>query len=381
MLTSLVRHYHKLKENHAFRILLHPRVIANYRLYRKEQQEKPLIMRSQPVGVEIELTNRCNLACVQCLRSQGLKPYRLGEINFETYQRVLEQFPCVINLSLNGFGEALMYPRFFEVVEYTRRKRPWCKIGIYSNGMLLHAERAERLIACGLTELNVSIDAALPETYRKVRRGGQLPAVHQNIRNLIRTRQNHRARLPMIGLNFVLLNENEGELVTFVEQAADLGVDFINCITYAGYDWGFQNRRTMDSYRRELAAAARRMEQLGIRCKSFPSDDLSWADPERPFDCPFFWGENFRVTFNGEVTLGCCTPFKEMYTYGNLLEQPFAQIWNNADYQRNRALAKQHIAPNPICASCDRFSKRFFQLSGNLSCEEQTTPERPDHTP
>lgn len=360
MLESVVNHYHKLKENNAFNILKHPRVLANYRLYQKEQQERPLVMKSHPVGIEIEMTNRCNLACIQCLRSVGLKPYKLGDMEFEDYKRILAQFPYVMNLSLNGFGEPMMHKQFFDVVEYTRKERPWCKIGIYSNGMLINDEKAHRIMDCGLTELNISIDVSHPTTYSKVRRGGKLRTLHNNIRNLVKVKQQAQAKFPMLGLNFVMLNENEGELVEFVEQAADFGVDFINCITYAGYDWGFKNRRTAESYKRELDAAAKRIEELGLRCKSFPSEDLSWADPQRPFSCDFFWGENFRVTYNGEITLGCCTPFKETYSYGNLLEQPFEQIWNNEFYQRNRELAKQNIPPTPTCASCDNYSKAFF---------------------
>jgi MoaA/NifB/PqqE/SkfB family radical SAM enzyme len=362
--------YQRLKENDAFDILRHPNVLANYRLYQKEQRELPLVMKSHPIGIEIELTNRCNLACIQCLRSLGMKPYAMGDMSFENYQRVLAQFPHVMNLSLNGFGEAMMHRQFFEVVAYSRRERPWCKIGIYSNGMLINAEKAYRLMDCGLTELNISIDAARPDTYRKVRRGGKLDVLHQNIRTLVRAKQETRARFPMLGINFVMLNENEGELVEFVEQAADFGVDFINCITYAGYDWGFQNRRTPESYQRELDAAAKRMQELGVRCKSFPSQDLSWTDPHRPFFCDFFWGNNFRVTFQGEITLGCCTPFKEMHSYGNLLERPFGEIWNNALYQENRALAKQNHSPNAVCTSCLHFSRRFFaNKAGSIPLE------------
>ena len=165
---------------------------------------------------------------------------------------------------------------------------------------------------------------------------------------------------PGVGLNFVMLNENEGELVRFVEQAADFGVDFINCISYASYDWGFRNCRTPGSYRRELDAAAARMAQLGVRCKSFPSPDLSWTDPRHGFDCSFFWGTSVRVAFSGDVTLGCCSPFKENYSYGNVLQQPFSEIWNNAQFQRNRALALHRTPPNAICASCDAFCRSFF---------------------
>ena len=360
MLDKVLDNYRKMQENGSFNILLHPKVLANYRLWHKEQEELPNIMHSHPIGIEIEMTNRCNLACIQCLRSLGLKPYKLGDMDFENYKKILAQFPNVMNLSLNGFGEPMMYKHFFEVVAHSRKERPWCKIGIYTNGMLIDEEKAYKLMNCGLTELNISIDAAFPDTYRRVRRGGKLDILHNNIRTLMRVKQETRARFPMIGLNYVMLNENEGELVPFVEQAADFGVDFINCITYAGYDWGFKNKRTPESYRKEIDSAKKRMDELGVRCKTFPSDDLSWSDPQRPFFCPFFWGDNFRVTYNGDITLGCCTPFKETYSYGNVLQAPFSEIWNNEFYQKNREMARNRIAPNNTCASCDAFSKSFF---------------------
>jgi len=352
--------YQKLRENDAFGVLLHPRVVRNYLLHRRELSERPLVMKSQPTGIEIEMTNRCNLACIQCLRSVGLKPYRLGDMDPENYKRILAQFPYVMNISLNGFGEPMMYRHFFDVVAYTRRERPWAKIGIYTNGGLIDEEKAHRLMDCGLTELNISVDAARPETYRRVRRGGRLEPLHENIRRLVRVRQETRARFPLLGLNFVMVNENEGELVPFVEQAADFGVDFVNCISWAGYDWGFRNRRSADSYLRELEAGRKRMEELGVRCKSFPEISTRWTDPDEPFNCSFFWGDQFRVTYAGDVTLGCCTPFRETYTYGNLLEQDFWEIWNGPKFQKNRAWAKQHRPPNKTCASCHMFSKSFF---------------------
>ena len=166
----------KLHENGAFNLLLHPKVVRNHLLYEKELKERPIVMRSHPSGIEIEMTNRCNLACIQCLRSLGLKPYKLGDMDPDDYRKILAQFPYALNISLNGFGEPMMYRHFFEIVAYTRKERPWAKIGIYSNGMLIDEEKAYKLMDCGLTELNISIDAARPETYRRVRRGGRLEA-------------------------------------------------------------------------------------------------------------------------------------------------------------------------------------------------------------
>jgi MoaA/NifB/PqqE/SkfB family radical SAM enzyme len=339
-------------------------VLANYLRFARELRERPLTMRSRPTSVEIELTNRCNLACIQCLRSRGLKPYELGNMTPENFERILVQFPDTLNLGLNGFGEPLLHPRFFDLLAHARSKLPWAKIMIYSNGMRLDEATCERLPESGLTEVNVSIDAATPVTYKKVRRGGKLPIVHDNLKRLLRTRQHAGSRLPLVGVNYVLLNENEGELVPFVEQAAEIGVDFVNCVTYATYDWGFRNCRTRDSYRRELDAARTRLSELRLRCRSFPSDDLSWCDPARTFDCDFFWGKSVRVAFDGSMTLGCCTPFKETFSYGNLLKTPFDEIWNGPAFLRNRTLTLRHEIPAVPCVGCDKVCKTFFDEAG-----------------
>ncbi|HET7539561.1 MAG TPA: radical SAM protein [Polyangiaceae bacterium] len=352
--------WEKLRENQAYDLLLHPEVLLHRVRYVREARTKPLVMKNIPYSLEIELTSRCNLACTQCLRSQGLKPYDIGDIHFEDYRRILAQFPRTMNLFLNGFGEPLMHPEFVDIVEYTRSVLPWAKIGIYSNGTLLREELAARILGSGLTEINVSIDAATPETYRKVRRGGRFDLLHENIRGLLRRRRAAGLKLPLVGVNFVMLNDNEGELVPFLEQAAELGVDFVNCITYASYDWGFQNLRSKQSYQTELAQARAALARLKLPCRAFPSDDLGWCDPERSFDCGFFWGGSLRVTYEGNVTLGCCTPFKETFSYGNLLETPFEEIWNNAAFRRNRECALKGEAPNATCASCLEQCRQFF---------------------
>jgi MoaA/NifB/PqqE/SkfB family radical SAM enzyme len=353
-----------LYERGAYAALRRPDVLLNDVVHSRERASRPTVMRSLPTHVEIEVTNRCNLACIQCLRSRGLKPYALGDMSFDDFGKVLAQFPTALHVSLNGFGEPLMHPRLFDFVDHARRTLPWATIVIYSNGMLLDGARAERAIASGLSEINVSIDAAYPGTYRRVRRGGSLDRVHRNLCELVEMRRRLGQRTPLVGVNFVMLDENEGEVAPFVDQAAEIGVDYVNCVSYATYDWGPRNRRDQASYRAELDEARRRLEERGLHARALPSSDMSWADPDRPFDCSFFWGDTLRVTFRGEVTLGCCTPFKETYSYGNLLETPFREIWNQPLFRYNREQTRAGLAPNTICKACQTRTAEFFPAAG-----------------
>src|SRR5690242_345592 len=98
MLTALRHNLRRLHESRAYELLLHPGVLARHAQFQQEREARPLVMNSTPSSIEIEITNRCNLACVQCLRSQGLKPYALGDISLDEFARILDQFPNAIHV-------------------------------------------------------------------------------------------------------------------------------------------------------------------------------------------------------------------------------------------------------------------------------------------
>lgn len=166
-----------------------------------------------------------------------------------------------------------MSPILWDAVRHVGEVRPWCKVLIYTNGMLLDDTAIREALDSNLTELNVSLDAGTGDVYRQVRRGGDWDRVLGNIRRFLQLRRESGKRFPRMGLNFVMLNDNEGDLPTFIDLAADLGVDYVNCVTYATYDWGFKNRRTLGSYRAELIAAGAALQRSQMACRSFPEWD------------------------------------------------------------------------------------------------------------
>jgi MoaA/NifB/PqqE/SkfB family radical SAM enzyme len=76
----------------------------------------------------------------------------------------------------------------------------------------------ERLLDCGLTRLEVSVDAARAETYAAVRPGGDYNKLKRSIDYFLDERSRLGLELPLLRLSFLSLPANETELSAFLES-------------------------------------------------------------------------------------------------------------------------------------------------------------------
>ena len=91
-------------------------------------------------------------------------------------------------------------------------------IGIRTNGMLLDQDRWNALsrLHKNIKWLEVSVDAATPETYAKVRRGGDWHVLDRNMRRVSR---DVCAKGIAIRFNFVIQEANYREMGAFIDVA------------------------------------------------------------------------------------------------------------------------------------------------------------------
>ena len=81
-------------------------------------------------------------------------------------------------------------------------------VGFQSNGLLLTNLRAISLVEAGLDRICLSIDAASPETFRRVRKGGELLAINQAFAALSAAKRLcHRPEV-QVGIEFVVMRSN-----------------------------------------------------------------------------------------------------------------------------------------------------------------------------
>lgn len=172
--------------------------------------------------VYVEPTNRCNITCRTCIRNSWAEP--MGMMSQATFARLVEGVEAISPKPLvffGGLGEPLFHPRIVEMV--ARVKATGAQVELITNGTLITEALSRKLVATGLDTLWISIDGATPESYADVRLGAQLPQVLENIRRLRSLRKGFYYPQPTIGIAFVAMKRNIGDLAQVVAIGRSLG--------------------------------------------------------------------------------------------------------------------------------------------------------------
>src|SRR5579884_4279385 len=74
-----------------------------------------------PTYIQMEPVGQCNLRCQMCsiqFRQDGPPYGPPAFMEFSTFTRIIDQFEGLRELHLQGLGEPMMHPRFFDMVAY-----------------------------------------------------------------------------------------------------------------------------------------------------------------------------------------------------------------------------------------------------------------------
>ncbi len=138
-------------------------------------------------------------------------------MKWDTFTSLLEGFPDLQHLHLQGLGEPMMHPQFFEMVRYAADRG--IQVTINTNLTLLNPQRTERLIQSGLDTLYFSIDGATPETYERIRKRAHFERVLNNMEMFLKARKQTGSGLPHLCLVMVIMQQNLHELPELVKLA------------------------------------------------------------------------------------------------------------------------------------------------------------------
>jgi MoaA/NifB/PqqE/SkfB family radical SAM enzyme len=345
-------------------IAVEDRPVDPRRYFESVARERGEIAKRDPVCLYLETTNRCNLPCTTCPRTfEELEP--AANMSWDLFRSIVDQYPAIARVVLHGVGEPLMVPNLPRMIRYLKERGTYVLFN--TNGTLLNERRGRDLIASGLDELRVSLDAAEPVAFKAVRGKDAFDRIVKNVREFRALQRSLDTATPRVSLWLTGLKETIGQLPAFVDLAADLDVPEVHLQRMVFFpDGQGLSRADQSLFERVDAEEERFVREAEARAKHHgilfdasgatePGTSLKRADDKRPWSlCTRPWTLMY-FTAHGRALPCCIAPFSlrgyDAFTLGNATQQSLRDIWNGEKYRAFRAglLSDQ---PPPACANC-----------------------------
>ncbi|MBO0737664.1 MAG: SPASM domain-containing protein [Alphaproteobacteria bacterium] len=318
----------------------------------------------EPVCLYLETTNRCNLLCETCPRTfEELEPP--GDMSWDLFTHIVDQLPNIARVVLHGVGEPMMVKALPRMVRYLKDRGTYVLFN--TNGTLLTERKGRELIAAGLDELRVSLDAAEPHAFLAVRGRDMFARIVRNVRDFTALQRTENIERPLVSLWLTGLRETIDQLPDFVRLAHRIGIAEVHLqrlvFTPEGHGLARPESALFDKLEGDEAKrvdeAAALAQELGLRFNASgatePGTSLRRASEGQPWSlCRRPWSLMY-FTAHGRAIPCCIAPFSvrgyDGFTLGDATQQSLRQIWNGPRYRQfRRALLSQ--TPPRACASC-----------------------------
>ncbi len=139
-----------------------------------------------PKRIIVEPTNACNLKCGFCGNANMLRKWSFLDVDL--YRQLLDEMSelGIPRITLHTIGEPTMHPELPLLVKLARAHG--LIVTLSTNGTRLTQEYCEALVDAAPHILSVSLDAATPETFERIREGIDAREVQAGLRRLRQVR-------------------------------------------------------------------------------------------------------------------------------------------------------------------------------------------------
>jgi MoaA/NifB/PqqE/SkfB family radical SAM enzyme len=306
----------------------------------------PLTVPVLPRTAELELSSRCNLNCMMCRKYLTEFPDApVGfDMSFKDFQTLLDHCPSIEDMFVRGGGEPLLNSELIPIIR--EAKGHGVRMHLFTSATLLKEKMCRGLIDVGLHRLVFSVDGATPETYEAIREGARLYKVIDNIKTMVRLKDDLNAEHPMLSLMWIAMRENVDEIADGIRLFGDIGVKniVVKNLNPLGDETLWKSVITVEQFEglQDLVPLA---EELDVDLTLPPPTRLHY--PDRHPNCKRAW-EAPLITATGDV--GPCPYHRYVMgvKLGNIFEHPMSEIWNSPPYQEFRQAVVNLIRNNSV---------------------------------
>jgi MoaA/NifB/PqqE/SkfB family radical SAM enzyme len=314
------------------------------------------------VCVQVEVSSRCHGRCTYCPHTLFKDQWRGRNMDLGTYRRLWPLMQRASRVHLQGWGEPLLHPDFFEMAAVARKAG--CSVSTTTCGLVLTDTIATDLVKSGIDIVAFSLVGTDTDT-NAARLGIPFEQVYASIERLQAIRRALKGVHLEIHFAYLLLASNMDSVRRLPELMQRLGVHaaVVSTLDYLPHPnlakEAFLPGETLKSAEAEAilaetAAEARRMDL------EFHYRLPAWDHPAA--GCRENVGHTLFVSAEGDVSpcvflnIPASVTNERRRTFGNINDRDPAAIWEDPEY----AAFREGLvlgAPAPVCLSCP---KRFM---------------------
>jgi len=290
-----------------------------------------------PLGVQLDLTYRCNERCVHCYLDHDDH----GEMTTAEIKDLLDQMAAagVFFLTISG-GEIMMRRDFFEIFEYARKLSFYVRLK--TNAVMVHEREAERIAVLAPDSVQVSIYSHRAEVHDAITKlPGSLKKSLAGARLLV------ERGVKVVFAN-VLMRDNFADYAGVQALAAEVGAQFTVDPTITPMMDGDRSILNLNIERAQLEHVFRDASLRGTSSETF------CAPPSGPYAV-----EDAMATLPCSAGHTACyvSPYGDVYPCvqfplptGNVRTTPFLDIWKHSPQMNEvRSITMNDL---PTCSTC-----------------------------
>ena len=290
-------------------------MLAERGIIKADPAENLRFQAEMPRGFSLNLCSHCNYRCNYC--PQGVNAQPVEFLGIEIVEKLVRDLGGkAVYVQMSARGESLLHPQFFEIVDHIKKASGDSFICLNTNGSRVDTGTAEQLVACGIDQLQFSLQTMDPGLYRELTGSPYHERVVAAIINLAEMTRAMDAK-PLLNVQYMDISKNRPYRRDFFDFCKAHDIDFH---VQELHSWG-------DEFEAEVI-----------------------GDPDR-YPCPYLF--LYPTVNHAGVVNPCFIDFHAKHAFGSLAQDSLTDIWHSG---RARAMRAKHLQGHwhdiPMCRNC-----------------------------
>lgn len=330
-----------------------------------EMLREALLGQGRPLDcVQIEVTSHCAGACVYCPKTTQAAHWKARNMSAETFAALWPLLKQARRAHLQGWGEPLLHPRFFDFAELAMKAG--CQVSTTSSGLKMNQRIADKIIASALDIIAFSL-AGTDESSNSARAGINFATVCASVDLLAKSAAAAKSSMEIHFAYLMLADRMEAALgLPALMEKLNVGTAIVSTLDYLSMpgqkDLAFHpdEAEKIAKARAILEKIAEEAAQMGRTIHyALPSSEKTVPEG----GCRENIARSLYVDADGDISPcaylnvpgGDCAEKRKVY--GNALNKDALDIWRDAAYREFRAALSRGDCP-PVCLACPKRTER-----------------------